>query len=51
MTNSLSSEKYLKFSNVINIEESIKILNPLSKDLAILKQSMLFTGLETSDII
>ena len=47
MTNSLSSEKYLKFSNVINIEESIKILNPLSKDLAILKQSMLFTGLET----
>lgn len=46
MTNSLTSPKYFKLSKTQNEDHAVKMLNPLSKDLAILRQSMLFSGLE-----
>lgn len=44
LTNSLSSPVYNELAQVA--EEAIKILNPLSQDLSVLRQSMLFSGLE-----
>jgi phenylalanyl-tRNA synthetase beta chain len=46
LTNSLTSPKYSKGAGVIKAEESIAILNPLSEELSVLRQSMLFNGLE-----
>lgn len=46
MTNSLTSPEYFKLSKTKNENHAVKMLNPLSKDLAILRQSMLFSGLE-----
>lgn len=47
LTNSLTSPKLLKYTQDIDLQKSVSILNPLSNDLSILKTSMLFTGLET----
>ncbi len=47
LTNSLTSPKLLKYTQDIDLQQSVSILNPLSNDLSILKTSMLFTGLET----
>ncbi len=44
MTNSLSSPSYDELAQFS--EDAIKILNPLSQDLSVLRQSMLFSGLE-----
>ena len=44
MTNSLSSPSFDEWAQFP--EDAIKILNPLSQDLSILRQSMLFSGLE-----
>lgn len=44
MTNSLISEKYLA---LLEKNDFIKLFNPLSSDLSLLKNSMLFTGLES----
>ncbi len=46
LTNSLTSPKYLTGASDIKTEESILILNPLSEELSVLRQSMLFNGLE-----
>jgi len=46
MTNSLSSPDYAGFSDDLKEEHSIRMLNPLSNDLAVMRQSMLFNGLE-----
>lgn len=47
LTNSLTSPKLLKYTQDIDLQQSVSILNPLSNDLSILKTSMLFSGLET----
>ncbi|MCW1952560.1 MAG: phenylalanine--tRNA ligase subunit beta [Flavobacteriia bacterium] len=48
LTNSLSSEKYQQLSNDPSIQNEVRILNPLSGDLSVLKTSMLFTALEAA---
>jgi phenylalanyl-tRNA synthetase beta chain len=47
MTNSLTSKNYIQFGESSDEDEFVKILNPLSSDLAILKNTMLFSGLES----
>lgn len=46
MTNSLTSPEYVAFLEDLNTEQSVHMLNPLSNDLAAMRQSMLFNGLE-----
>ena len=46
MANSLTSPTYTSFSKDINEEQTISMLNPLSNDLSVMRQSMLFSGLE-----
>ncbi len=48
MNNSLTKSKYLE-SNTTDLEpkNNVKILNPLSQDLDVLRQSLVFGGLET----
>jgi phenylalanyl-tRNA synthetase beta chain len=47
MANSLTKPEYVKLSEKINEEANVKILNPLSNDLSVLRLSMLFSGLES----
>ncbi|MEH0157514.1 phenylalanine--tRNA ligase subunit beta [Limibacter armeniacum] len=47
MTNSLTSSEYVKLVNSIRDEENVQILNVLSADLDVMRQSLLFTGLES----
>jgi phenylalanyl-tRNA synthetase beta chain len=47
LTNSLTTSAYSeKFSKEIHPDHNVPILNPLSKELNVLRQSLLFTGLE-----
>ena len=46
ITNSLTKESYTENVNSFSNEENVVILNKLSEDLGILRQSMLHTGLE-----
>ena len=46
LCNSLTSPKYIELSNTLNEEHNVSMLNPLSQELALLRQSMLFGGLE-----
>lgn len=45
LANSLTSPEYQELSSRINGEHSVKMLNPLSNDLSVMRQSMLFSGL------
>ncbi len=47
MNNSLITPKYNEFSESIEKEHFVEIINPLSHELSVLRQSMLFSGLET----
>ena len=47
ITNSLTSSDYIELSNDIKPERTVKMMNPLSADLSVLRQSMLFNGLES----
>lgn len=47
MSNSLTSPKYVDASGDINAKHTVKILNPLSQDLSVLRQSILFSGMES----
>lgn len=47
LNNSLTSPKYSGLSESILEKFNIAMLNPLSSDLSVLRQSMLFSGLET----
>ena len=47
MSNSLTTPKYVELSKTSNVDASVNILNPLSKDLSVLRQSLLFSGLES----
>ncbi|WP_412560492.1 phenylalanine--tRNA ligase subunit beta [Winogradskyella sp. MIT101101] len=46
MTNSLTSPKYVELSDDLNGDHSVHMLNPLSNDLEVMRQSLLFSGLE-----
>jgi phenylalanyl-tRNA synthetase beta chain len=46
MANSLTTASYVELSEVLKEEHNVKMLNPLSNDLATLRQSLLFSGLE-----
>lgn len=46
MTNSLTSPNYIELSHEFSEDNSIRMLNPLSNDLSVLRQSLLFSNLE-----
>ena len=46
MGNSLTSPKYVELSDNLSSDHNVEILNPLSNDLSIMRQSMLFNALE-----
>ncbi len=46
MNNSLTKSEYINKSRDFNEKHNVKLLNPLSKDLDILRQTLLFGGLE-----
>lgn len=48
MSNSLTTPDYIKLSEVLNEAQNVTMLNPLSNDLSVMRQSMLFCGLETA---
>ena len=46
MNNSLTKSAHIKTSTIYNEDNNVELLNPLSKDLDILRQTLLFGGLE-----
>ncbi|MCR9182738.1 MAG: phenylalanine--tRNA ligase subunit beta [Flavobacteriaceae bacterium] len=46
MANSLTSTKFNKLSEVVDKETTVKMLNPLSIDLSVMRQNMLISALE-----
>jgi phenylalanyl-tRNA synthetase beta chain len=48
MANSLTTPTYVELSDMLKEEHNIIILNPLSNDLAALRQSLLFSSLEAT---
>ncbi len=46
MTNSLCSPSYVALTEDLKEQHNINMLNPLSKELSVMRQSMLFSGLE-----
>uniref|UniRef100_UPI0040492F62 phenylalanine--tRNA ligase subunit beta n=2 Tax=Gelidibacter sp. TaxID=2018083 RepID=UPI0040492F62 len=46
MSNSLTSANYTKLSEQLLDEHNVTMLNPLSNDLGVMRQSLLFSGLE-----
>lgn len=46
MANSLTTAAYVKLSESLKEEHNVTMLNPLSNDLATMRQSLLFSGLE-----
>lgn len=46
MANSLTTPEYIKLSDNLLENQNVVILNPLSNDLSVLRQSLLFSGLE-----
>ncbi|MBR9757053.1 MAG: phenylalanine--tRNA ligase subunit beta [Algicola sp.] len=46
LSNSLTTAKYTALSEQLQHDHSVEMLNPLSNDLSVLRQSMLFSGLE-----
>ena len=46
MANSLTTPDYIKLSENLRDEYNVTILNPLSNDLSVMRQSLLFSGLE-----
>ena len=46
MANSLTTPKYIELSEDLNADHNVKMLNPLSNDLEVMRQSLLFSGLE-----
>lgn len=47
MANSLTKSSYVKLSENLHESANVNILNPLSNDLSVLRQSLLFSGLES----
>ncbi|MCV9933771.1 phenylalanine--tRNA ligase subunit beta [Flavobacterium sp. LS1R47] len=46
MANSLTTAAYVNLSSLLKEEHNVTILNPLSSDLSVMRQSLLFSGLE-----
>ncbi len=46
LSNSLTTPEYISLSEQLKKEHNVEILNPLSNDLAVMRQSLLFSGLE-----
>lgn len=46
MTNSLTSPEYAQKSGILDNEASVEILNKLSEELGVMRQTLLFSGLE-----
>jgi phenylalanyl-tRNA synthetase beta chain len=46
LANSLTSPDYIKLSEQLKDEHNVVMLNPLSNDLSVMRQSLLFSGLE-----
>ena len=46
MANSLTTSSYVELSEILKSEHNVMMLNPLSTDLAAMRQSLLFSGLE-----
>ena len=47
MANSLTKADYISLSEMLNEEHNVSMLNPLSNDLGVMRQSLLFSGLES----
>ncbi|MEI6060291.1 MAG: phenylalanine--tRNA ligase subunit beta [Bacteroidota bacterium] len=47
LTNSLTSSSYYEKSEIFNFDECVKILNPLSSELGVMRQTLLYNGLES----
>jgi len=47
LTNSLSSSAYYEKSELFSFDQCVKILNPLSNELGVMRQTLLFNGLES----
>ncbi|GEQ86608.1 phenylalanine--tRNA ligase beta subunit [Patiriisocius marinistellae] len=47
LNNSLTSPKYLELSEGLSNDNDVSMLNPLSQELSVMRQSMLFGGLES----
>ncbi len=47
MANSLTKPSYIELSDNLNEDFNVEMLNPLSNDLKVLRQSLLFSGLES----
>jgi phenylalanyl-tRNA synthetase beta chain len=47
MSNSLTTKDYIQLTESLEEAHNVEMLNPLSQDLAVLRQSLLFSGLET----
>ncbi|MGB3607872.1 phenylalanine--tRNA ligase subunit beta, partial [Psychroserpens sp.] len=47
LCNSLTSPKYIALSDQLHEDHNVEMLNPLSNDLSVMRQSLLFSGLET----
>lgn len=47
MNNSLSAVKYYDGNDVFPLENSVKVMNPLSNDLGVMRQTLLYGGLES----
>lgn len=46
LANSLTSPDYIELTTQLKSENNVEMLNPLSNDLAVMRQSLLFSGLE-----
>ena len=46
MTNSLTTDKYTQKTNALDASKTVRLANPLSEELNVMRQSLLFTGLE-----
>lgn len=46
MNNSLTTTKYSEWAGMVDENFNVPIINPLSQDLSVMRQSMLFSGLE-----
>ncbi len=46
MANSLTTPAYIKLTEQLKEEQNVVMLNPLSQDLSVMRQSLLFSGLE-----
>jgi len=47
MNNSLTRAEYVEINDDLSSDKNVNLLNPLSKDLNILRQTLLHGGLET----